>query len=123
MFFYFEHNTAYYLRSVDCISNIGSSVLLPLAAFVGAGNMRAKADRLALQAVADDLFQAGKGAARDEQYVGRIDLQKFLLGMLAPALRRHARGRAFHQLEQRLLHALARYVAGDRKSTRLNSSH
>src|SRR3546814_19203642 len=77
--------------------------------------MRAKADRRALQAVADDLFQAGEGAARDEQYVGRVDLQKFLLGMLAPALRRHARGRAFHQLEQRLLHALARSVAGDRR--------
>ena len=35
--------------------------------------------------------------------------------MLAPALRRHARGRAFHQLEQRLLHAFARHIAGDRR--------
>jgi hypothetical protein len=54
-------------------------------------------------------------AAADEQDVGRVDLQEFLLRMLAPALRRNARGGAFHQLEQRLLHALARHVAGDRR--------
>src|SRR3546814_13021750 len=74
--------------------------------------MRAEADRLALRAVADDLFEAGEGAARDEQYVRRVDLQEFLLRMLAAALWRDARGRAFHQLQQRLLHALARHVAG-----------
>ena len=34
--------------------------------------------------------------------------------MLAAALRRHRGDRAFHDLQQRLLHALARYVAGDR---------
>src|SRR5262249_43568879 len=38
---------------------------------------------------------------------------KFLLRVLAPALRRHRRDRAFHDLEQGLLHALARDVAGD----------
>src|SRR3546814_641195 len=76
--------------------------------------MRAEADRLALQAVADDLFEPAERAARDEQDVRRVDLQEFLLRMLAPALRRNARGRAFHQLEQSLLHAFARHVAGDR---------
>jgi hypothetical protein len=35
--------------------------------------------------------------------------------MLAATLRRHTRHRALHDLEQRLLHALARYVAGDRR--------
>ena len=35
--------------------------------------------------------------------------------MLAAALRRHGGDRAFHDLEQRLLHALARHVAGDRR--------
>ena len=35
--------------------------------------------------------------------------------MLAPALRRHIRGCALHELEQRLLHALARDVADDRR--------
>ena len=77
--------------------------------------MRAEADRLALQAVADDLLEAREGAAADEQDVGRVDLEEFLLRMLAAALRRDASGGAFHQLEQRLLHALARHVAGDRR--------
>ena len=35
--------------------------------------------------------------------------------MLAAALRRHRGDGAFHDLEQRLLHALARHVAGDRR--------
>ena len=43
-----------------------------------------------------------------------VDLQEFLLRMLAPALRRHRGDRALDQLEQRLLHALAGHVAGDR---------
>ena len=34
--------------------------------------------------------------------------------MLAPALGRHRRDGAFHNLEQHLLHTLARDVAGDR---------
>ena len=56
----------------------------------------------------------GERAAADEQYVGRVDLQEFLLRMLAAALRRDRRGGAFHQLQERLLDALARHVAGDR---------
>jgi hypothetical protein len=60
-----------------------------------------------------------KGAAADEQDVGRVDLQEFLLRMLAPALRRNGSGRAFHQLQQSLLHALARHVARDRRIVRL----
>ena len=39
--------------------------------------------------------------------------------MLAPALRRHGGDGAFHDLQQRLLHALARHVAGDRGVVRL----
>ena len=39
--------------------------------------------------------------------------------MLATALRRHGGDRAFHDLEQGLLHALARDVAGDRGIVRL----
>src|SRR6516165_4499674 len=62
----------------------------------------------------NDLLQAGEGAATHEQDVGGVDLQEFLLRMLASALRRHRRDGAFHDLEQRLLHALARDVAGDR---------
>ena len=57
----------------------------------------------------------GEGAAADEQDVGGVDLQELLLRMLAAALRRHRGNRAFHDLQQRLLHALARHVAGDRR--------
>ena len=89
------------------------------APLVGIGDVRAEADRLALQAVADDLLEARERAAADEQDVGRVDLQEFLLRMLAAALRRDRSGGAFHQLEQRLLHALARDVAGDRGILRL----
>ncbi len=38
-----------------------------------------------------------------------------MLGVLAPALRRHIGHRALEDLEQRLLHALARYVTRDRR--------
>ena len=48
-----------------------------------------------------------------------VDLQEFLLRMLAAALRRHRGDGAFHDLQQRLLHALARHVAGDRGIVRL----
>ena len=39
--------------------------------------------------------------------------EELLVRVLAPALRRHARHRALEDLEQRLLHALARDVARD----------
>src|SRR3546814_10645902 len=78
------------------------------AALVRRGDIGAEADRLALQAVGDDLLEAGEGAAADEEDVGRVDLQELLLRMLAATLRRHRGGGAFPQ---------------DRKSTRLNSSH
>jgi hypothetical protein len=51
----------------------------------------------------------------DEQDVPGVDLQEFLLRMLATALGRHAGDGAFDQLEQGLLHALARDVARDRR--------
>ena len=55
----------------------------------------------------DDLLQAGKGATTDEQYLTRIHLQKLLLGMLAPALRRYRSNRTLDQFEQGLLHPLS----------------
>ena len=63
----------------------------PVRRSSGAATCAPKPIDLLLQAVADDLFEAREGAAADEQDVGRVDLQEFLLRMLAPALRRHAR--------------------------------
>ena len=54
-----------------------------------------------------------EGAAADEEDVGRVDLQEILLRVLAAALGRHVRDRALDDLEERLLHALARDVARD----------
>jgi hypothetical protein len=46
-------------------------------------------------------------------FVG-VDLDELLVRVLAPALRRHRGGGALEDLQQRLLHALAGHVAGDR---------
>ena len=84
-------------------------------ALVGPAHFGAEADRSALAALGDDLFEPGKGAAADKQDVGGIDLEKFLLRVLAAALRRHRGDRPFHDLQKRLLDAFARHVAGDRR--------
>src|SRR5215204_3257240 len=81
---------------------------------------RTEADRGPLTARRDDALEAREGAAADEQDVRRVDLQKLLLRVLAPPLRRHRRDGALHDLQERLLHALARYVAGDRGIVRLS---
>ncbi|MBM2842912.1 MAG: hypothetical protein HW404_749 [Anaerolineales bacterium] len=64
-------------------------------------------------AVADDFGQPAERPAADEQDVARVDLDELLLGMLAPALRRNVDRGALDDLEQRLLHPLARDVARD----------
>ena len=51
--------------------------------------------------------ETGERAAAHEKNVGGVDLQEFLLRMLAPALRWHARYRTLHNFEQCLLHTLA----------------
>jgi hypothetical protein len=78
-------------------------------------DLGAEANRGRPPARRDDLLEPIEGAAAHEQDVGGVDLQEFLLRMLASALRRHRRHGAFHDLEQRLLHALARDVASDRR--------
>src|SRR5436190_19803772 len=74
-----------------------------------------KAERFIAQSTFDNFFQSHKSTTADEKDVGRIDREKFLMRMLAAALRRNIRDRAFQNLEQRLLHAFARDVAGDRR--------
>src|SRR5262249_49227397 len=76
--------------------------------------LSAEADRGRPSARRDNLLEPIEGAAAYEQDVSGVDLQEFLLRMLASTLRGHRRGGAFHDFEQRLLYALARDVAGDR---------
>ena len=63
----------------------------------------------------DDRVEPGEGATHDEQHVRRVDLDELLVRVLATALRRHRGRRALEDLQQRLLDALARDVAGDRR--------
>src|SRR5690606_295873 len=69
--------------------------------------------------VEDDLLETGKGAAADEQDIPRIDLQEFLLRVLASALGRHRGDGALDQFQQSLLDTFARYIAGDGRVIRL----
>src|SRR6266545_5050754 len=79
----------------------------------------AEADRARSAARRDDLLEPGEGAAAYEQNIGGVDLQEFLLRMLAAALRRYRRDGAFHDLQQRLLNSFSRNIAGDREVLRL----
>src|SRR5262245_37760918 len=88
---------------------------LALLAVLRRRNLGGKADGGRLAARRDDLLQAGERAAAHEQDARGVDLQELLLRVLAAALRRHGSDRAFHDLQQRLLHAFARHVAGDRR--------
>src|SRR5687768_12172007 len=75
----------------------------------------AKSDAAAgADALGDDLVEALEGATADEEYVGGVEGRIFLLRMLAARHRRHVRDAALHDLQQRLLHTLARDIACDR---------
>ena len=65
---------------------------------------RVKADGRLVGALLDDLVQSVKRTAADEQNVRCVDLDEFLLGVLAPALRRNVRDRTLKDLQKRLLH-------------------
>src|SRR5258708_6588477 len=101
----------YFNRSTDSTSR----KISPALRSSGARTFGAEANRGRSPARGDDLLEPIEGASAHEQDVGGVDLQEFLLRMLASALRRHRRDGAFHDLEQGLLHALARDVAGDRR--------
>ena len=79
----------------------------------------AEPDRVLADPAADDLLQAGERAAADEEDVRRVDREELLVRVLAPALRRHRGDGALEDLQQRLLDALARHVARDRRVVRL----
>ena len=74
-----------------------------------------EAERAAANALFDNFFEADECAAAEEQNVGGIDRRKFLMRMLAAALRRNVGDGAFENLEQRLLHAFTADIAGDRR--------
>ena len=84
-----------------------------------AAHLRGEAQRLLADPLLDDVLEPGEGATHDEEDVGGVDLDELLVRVLAPALRRHRRGGALEDLQQRLLDALAGDVARDRGVLRL----
>src|SRR3989440_5278919 len=93
--------------------------IAPVRAVIDVAHLGGEADTALLRPVENDLLEAREGAAANEQDIAGVDLQEFLLRVLAAALRRDRRDRALDELQQRLLHALARDVAGDRGVVRL----
>src|SRR5690606_726109 len=94
---------------------------IPVALLFLALDLGAEAHGLGRDPGLDDVLDARERSAADEQDVGRVDLQEVLLRVLAAALGRDRGDRALEDLEQRLLHALARDVAGDRRVVALAS--
>ena len=86
----------------------------PTSRFVDRLHIGLEAQRLLADAAVDHLVEADERAAADEEDVGRVDLEELLVRVLAAALRRNVGDGAFQDLQQRLLHTLARDVAGDR---------
>src|SRR5262249_13753833 len=65
-------------------------------------------------AAPDDVIEPDERPAANEENVGGVDLEELLLRVLAATLGRYAGGGALDGLAKRLLHGLARDVAGDR---------
>ena len=69
--------------------------------------------------LADDLFQSLESPSADEQNVARVHLNHRLFRMLAPPFGRDIGSGTLQDLEQSLLHALARDIAADRRGRAL----
>ncbi len=94
----------------------GPQHLANLLGIVLALDLGAEADSALLGGpILDNLDQTIEGAAADEQNVRGVHLQELLLRVLAASLGRHRRDGALDELQQRLLHALAGYVTGNRR--------
>src|SRR5690606_16893865 len=73
-----------------------------------------EADNLLADPTLDDLLKSIECASADEQDIRRVDLDEFLMRMLASALRRNRGYSAFQYFEQRLLNAFSGYIARNR---------
>src|SRR6185503_723032 len=73
-----------------------------------------ESERLVSQPSLDHFLESDERATADKENVGRINREEFLMRMFTTALWRNVRDRAFEDLQQRLLHSLAGYIARDR---------
>src|SRR4029450_7114812 len=73
----------------------------------------AKSHHFLPDAFLDDLVESDKGTAANKKNLLGVNLNVFLMRMLAAALRRNITGAALQNLQERLLHAFAGDVACD----------
>ncbi len=76
--------------------------------------MDLEADARDGDAAAHDVFEPLEGAAAHEEDLARVDGDELLMWMLPAPLRWDGGERALDHLQERLLHAFPRHVAGDR---------
>ncbi len=74
----------------------------------------AEPERFLAHSAGNDLLQPHERSAADEQNVRRIYRSELLVWTLASSLWRNIRDRTFQNLQERLLDALARNIAGNR---------
>ena len=74
-----------------------------------------KAEAPLADPVGHDLLEARERTGHDEEDVRGVDLDEFLMRMLATTLRRNRRLRALEDLQQCLLNTFTGHVAGDRR--------
>src|ERR1700681_1748562 len=82
---------------------------------VSAADVGSETDATLADARFDHLVEAGERTTADEEDVGGVDLDELLVRVLAATLRRDRSGRAFEDLEQRLLHTFTGHVTRDRR--------
>ena len=76
-------------------------------------NFGSESHRFPIEALFDNVLEPHERPSADEQDIAGIDLNEFLVRMLAPALRRHVGDGSLDEFEQRLLYPFARHVASD----------
>ena len=92
---------------------LGGHGLVEVAHLGGTLQLGAEARRTAAQAGLHNVLDAREGAGGNEENAGGIDLQELLVGVLATARGRHGGNSALDDLQEGLLHALTRHIAGD----------
>jgi hypothetical protein len=86
---------------------------LHVTCFAAIAGGLAKAHRPSPQTLADNVLDADKGPAADEQDIAGVDLDVLLFRMLTATLGRDVGNRSLEHLEQGLLDAFARNVPRD----------
>ena len=76
-------------------------------------NFLVKSNRLLIDTSLDNLIQTFKCSTTDKEDIRCINLNQFLMWMLSSALWRYISNRTFQNLQQCLLHTLARYITGN----------